>query len=156
MKSTITINGIETNYTIDKNTQEIQNISTGLVLKQNYTNNGYLKVTLCLPNKEQHTITVHRLMAMTFIPTPTSNGNYVVDHKNGMKTDNSYENLQWVTQSQNCKKASRPASYTRLDSSLKEHLNERYQSGTKGKELSDQYGIPLSTIYNICNRKKYK
>ena len=68
MKATIVINGMETHYTIDKNTQEVQNIKTGLTLKQNYTNNGYLKVTLMLPNKEQYTITVHRLMALTFIP----------------------------------------------------------------------------------------
>ncbi len=154
MKATIVINGIKTNYTIDKNTQEVQNITTGLVLKQNYTNNGYLKVTLCLPNKEQHTISIHRLMAITFIPKPDDSNNYIVDHKNGTKTDNCYSNLQWITQSQNCQKANRPSNYIRLDCDLKDKLNELYQSGSKGKELSERYGIPLSTIYGICNRKK--
>jgi len=109
-----------------------------------------------LPNKEQYTITVHRLMALTFIPKHDDSNNYIVDHKNGIKTDNSYKNLNWITQSQNCQKANRPSNYTRLDCELKDKLNELYQSGTKGKELSEQYGIPLSTIYTICNRKKYK
>lgn len=68
-------------------------------LKLNKDSNGYLKVTLSL-NKNQYTKTVHRLVAETYIPN--SNKLPVVNHINQIKQDNRMENLEWITQQQNC------------------------------------------------------
>jgi len=59
---------------------------------------GYYRVNLGGKNnsKKKH---VHRLVAEAFLEN--TNNDPVVNHKNGVKTDCSIENLEWVTHSQN-------------------------------------------------------
>jgi len=61
-------------------------------------NNGYYVFTLCKDNKRTH-FTVHRLIALYFIPNPDNLP--CVDHINGIRTDNRIENLRWCTKQQN-------------------------------------------------------
>ena len=59
---------------------------------------GYNHVILCNDGK-QKTFLVHRLVAEAFIPNPENKP--CVDHINGDRTDNSVENLRWVTPREN-------------------------------------------------------
>ena len=103
------IRGYEGSYVVNPN-GEIKSIArnvahrTGIrtvkeyVLSSRIDNHGYETVRLS-KNGEEKTHYVHRLIAEAFISNVF---NYPqVNHKNGVKTDNQLENLEWVTASQN-------------------------------------------------------
>lgn len=73
-------------------------IRKGKVLSPTTMKNGYLRVEMS--NNCIHKLNlVHRLVAKAFIPNP--NNYREINHKNCDKSDNSVENLEWVSSSQN-------------------------------------------------------
>ena len=72
-------------------------------LKQTITSGGYCKVGLIAKNGKEKKERIHRLVAIAFIDNP--NNFPVVNHLNGIKTDNRVENLEWTTVKGNTKHA---------------------------------------------------
>lgn len=64
--------------------------------------NGYHSVTLCDQGKQQAKL-VHRIVAEEFLERDAERT--FVNHKDGNRTNNSVENLEWCTQSENMKHA---------------------------------------------------
>lgn len=62
------------------------------------TGQGYKQVSACMAYKRKF-FYVHRLVAEAFVENP--DGKNFVNHKNGDRSDNRAENLEWVTSSEN-------------------------------------------------------
>jgi hypothetical protein len=65
---------------------------------------GYLGVNL-YKNKKKKLCKIHRLVALSFLPN--IDNKKLVNHKNGDKTNNAVQNLEWSTVSENTKHAYR-------------------------------------------------
>lgn len=68
------------------------------LLHLNTNTYGYKHITLC-KNGVRRTSAVHTLVASAFIENP--NKKPQINHKDGNKSNNSAENLEWVTQKEN-------------------------------------------------------
>lgn len=79
-------------------------LMNGRFIKSSVKKNGYMNIILSKEGvtKNHHP---HRLVAQSFIPNPENKPH--VNHKDGNKTNNYVENLEWVTRSENMIHASK-------------------------------------------------
>lgn len=63
-----------------------------------YKHKGYIRTALCKNNRCIH-FYVHRLVAQVFLPNPDNLPE--VNHKDGNKTNNCVDNLEWCTRQEN-------------------------------------------------------
>ncbi len=68
-------------------------------MKSGLSVGGYPYINFRISIGVKRNLYVHRLLALAFIPNPENKPE--VNHKNGVKTDNSLDNLEWMTKSEN-------------------------------------------------------
>lgn len=127
-------------------------------LSQNLDKYGY-PVFGCRVNGKIKTKTVHRVVAYSFLEK--IEGKDQVNHKNGIKTDNRVENLEWVSGSENQLhardlKLNKTRGETHHKAILTEDkVKEIYRSQRNCKELGLKYGVSASTISTIKNGQNW-
>jgi len=95
--------GYEGLYAIS-NVGNVINLKTKKIIKPQKNNVGYYHVVLY--NKGiKRTILVHKLIAITFLNHIPCGHKLIIDHINGVRSDNRLENLQLITQRENVCKA---------------------------------------------------
>lgn len=166
--------GYEGLYNVS-NDGRVQRQGKNKCLKLRLNTGGYPYVTLSQQGKVT-TITVHKLVASAFLgPRPA---NLVVNHKNGIKTDNRLSNLEYVTQKENIGHACElglsskggnfrlskldpkfiPRGERRLNSKLTEEQvreirNAFANSRTTFTALGNHFGVSRVTIRRIVKRE---
>ena len=127
---------------------------SGLRIRDQNNGHGYRVVNLC-KDGSHHQLLVHRVVAMAFIPNP---GNLPeVNHKDGNKSNNSVENLEWVTRKENIRHAVDVLEAFRFNERFTEDevLAIRSDDRTES-EIADEYGVGQPTINAIRTGKTYK
>ncbi len=131
-------------------------------LKPGDNSNGYLMVVLS-NEKCTRPVTVASLVAKTFIGPRLKNKQ--INHKNGIKTDNRLENLEYVTGKQNMRHAvlNRLRGDARGSKNGHAKLTEEDVLKLRGelrhlslKEASLLFGIGTKYVSDIRNRKFWK
>jgi hypothetical protein len=124
----------------------------GRNIKVRKNNFGYFDTRL-YKNGEKKSAFVHRLLAETFIPNPL-NLPYV-NHRNGIKSDNRIENLEWVSASGNAKHAYDMGLYKRPHQSHRKVIDtctgQLYNSIREAAKAND---IPYGSCKNLLNGVK--
>lgn len=135
----------------------------GIVLRQKATRFGYNEVGLSINGVHKHA-KVHRLVAEAFLENPKKKKQ--VNHINCIKTDNSLNNLEWVTPMENMTHAiknglissvgeNNPSAF--LTVKLVNAIKDEYLKGVKSqRKLAFEYGVSQKTIFNIVHNRSWK
>jgi len=119
---------------------------------------GYHRVLVSKKGKQSNRA-AHRLVATAFIPNPENKK--TVNHKNGIKTDNRVENLEWNTNYENI-------GHAIANELIKKGVKKRKLSIDQVKEIkygchnmlhreiAAMYGINQDSIWSIRSGKTWK
>jgi len=119
---------------------------------------GYLQVGL-YKNKKMKLELVHRLVAKTFIENIIKKP--CVNHKNGIKTDNRVENIEWCTYGENnihaCENglmAGEKNPTAKLTVEQVRTIREKFNNNRH--KLAKEYKVDESTIRSIISKKTWR
>jgi len=131
------VNGLEDKYEIS-NYGNVRN-KYGHIFTPKKANNGYLRSSVGM--KRDYT---HRLVAEHFVDNP--HGLPEVNHIDGNKKNNFYQNLEWVTRKQNCEHAARTGLINRASESRKNAIKENRKIAIENakrpvEQLNDNFEV---------------
>lgn len=133
---------------------EIRRIGSHRMMKGLVNRNGYRQYTLT-KDGESSTKEAHRLILLSFHPISNCKNKHT-NHKNGVKTDNSIENLEWVSPSENTKHSYRTKLQTNVtnrhgnyrvltECDLKE-IKHLHLSKYLDREIAERFGCSRTLI----------
>lgn len=138
----------------------IYSIRAGRFMSLKENPNGYIGVNLA-KNGKKYRYLVHRLVAMAFIPNPENKK--TVNHKDGVKSNNTLSNLEWATYSEQILHAIdtglRPNQSLRWDRKLSDDtvhkICQYLEEGFRTVEVARLLGVQRHVVKNIRSGTQY-
>lgn len=134
---------------------DVVNKHTGRKLKPQPNGKGYLRVGI-----GKKLMFVHRLVAEKYVPNPDCKPQ--VNHKDGDKTNNRADNLEWVSNSENRRHAVKNGYQVHGEKCPWAKLTEkdvefiRDSKDKKHSELAKLFGVSASTIRDVRSFRTWK
>ena len=136
----------------------------GKMLHSSIQDRGYAHVILH-QNGNRKTHAIHRLVATAFIPNPENRT--TVNHIDGNKQNNNFQNLEWVSPKQNTVhavklglvKSGEESHKAKLTSAQVQEIRSLYVPKDKkygGRALAERYNVSTSTIGKIVNNETHR
>lgn len=125
----------------------------GKVLQGALNRTGYWMLILCKDGK-QKAREVHRLIALTFIPNPL--GLPCVNHKDGTKTNNRPENLEWCTQRENVRHGFSTKYKRAIAPEIMEAILARAKIGESAAKIARELKIPYKTVLRLTDGSEWR
>lgn len=138
----------------------VRSVETGQLRKaQQHKTTGYLSIALWdKTTKKLKRLTVHRMVAVTFIDNPHNLPE--VNHIDGNRANNNVSNLEWVNRQDNLIHSVRElGSHRKLNDKQVQGIQSLYvpyaKADAKGSVqwLAKKYGVRMSTIYDVTNAR---
>lgn len=134
----------------------------GRVLKPTKDKGGYLYVSLVKNKVAVKSVKIHRLVAFHFCDGYREG--LEVNHIDGIRDNNIFTNLEWVTRSENIRDTYKRGRNTNGEKNNASKLKNEdigviaslYDSGIKQSIIANAYGVSQVTISNIIRNKHYK
>ena len=156
------IKGYKGLYTVKPNGDIISyvRVSSGKKLKPQKHTHGYRYVTLVKGGEKKNHL-IHRLVGEAFIPNPENKR--TINHKDGDKTNNHVDNLEWATYSENNQHGIDSGLIGRADlkgsknsqSKLTENdvrkIHDMLKDGLSYGEIADMYNV-TNELIGMINR----
>lgn len=147
---------------------QLRNVNTGTIYKQHINKEGYSQVCVSLGGRNKKKVfKIHKAVAESFIENPENKN--TVNHIDGNKKNNAYNNLEWATLSENIKhafdtglnkqKKGSDSDYAKLSEDNVKYIREHYipydlEYGTRG--LGRKFNVHHETIRDVIYNNTYK
>jgi hypothetical protein len=139
-----------------------RNTKTGKILKNTISDRGYIETQLYSKSKKKRIkVKLHRMVGELFIPIPEDTNKNNINHIDGIKTNNHYSNLEWISNEENIQHA--------IDTGLRKRswaqkINEDDvrtirkiydETNLSFADIANQFNVTPSTISSIVKYETF-
>lgn len=134
---------------------------TGKIIKPKSMDNGYFRAEFWR-NQRRERPHVHRVVALHFVANPDNKP--WINHKDGNKRNNYFENLEWVTPAENAlhavalglSKIGENAAGSKLTNEDAIAVRVLYDKGLPPKWIAGIFGVSSTKVVQIGKRQHWK